>query len=78
MKGEEIREVIEGMLESAGFDPILYVIKQYGDRCVVHFDDEGAVDYLMADVEKYSDSAQNFIMYTGREGKRHVLTFQLW
>jgi hypothetical protein len=78
MKTQDIKNAVIQMVEDAGFTPELYIIKAQGDSVSVQFDDEEAVDYLMADVEKYSDAAQNYILQKGREGKRHTLTFQLW
>lgn len=76
--GKDIIEIVESMLLSAGFPPELYIIKSAGDSVTVHFDDRGAVDFLVDDVELYSEYAQDFIIQKGQEGKRHTVTFQLW
>jgi hypothetical protein len=76
--GKEITEIVESMLIAAGFSPELYIIRSAGDSVIVHFDDRGAVDFFVEDVELYSQHVQDFIIQKGREGKRHTVTFQLW
>lgn len=76
--GKNIIEIVEGMLAATGFPSELYFIRSAGDSVTVHFDDRGAVDFFVEDVELYSEYAQDFIIQKGHEGKRHTVTFQLW
>mgnify|MGYP000097113818 CR=1 FL=1 len=74
---EELRAVIESLLEDAGFVPELYVIKTYVGAIAVQFDDEGAVHYFKREVDNsvYKD---DLIFEYRRDGKRHVAYIQMW
>ena len=74
---EQLRAVVESLLEDAGFTPELYVIKTFVGALAVHFDDEGAVAYFKREVEA-SPYKDEVIFEYRREGKRHIAYIQLW
>lgn len=74
---EELRDVMEELLEAAGFTPDLYLIRRHDKAIAVHFDQKEAAMYFMKEVE--TSRVSELVCYSYREdGKRHVAYIQLW
>lgn len=68
--------LVERYLEDAGFEPMLYYIREAYDAVEVDFDDRGAVFYIIDDIRK-SQYHQEFIVDYKKtvNSKRHTAVF---
>lgn len=73
---DSLKEIVYELLEDFGFTEDLYYVRENTESIMVEFDDIGAVNYIIQEVEKTKYKDFVFVNYL-KKGKRHVAIFSI-